>query len=158
MVYVYRNNERKELHTHYCTRTTELLNADADLAYLSKLSEESQALEITGVLADSDKRLRRVSVVARSDGRSYRTTSDEKGWFKLTVPRGGKYRVRVFLPLYADVVGTQDELDRISRRVVTKRRVVLDYDVVVEPGKCAFINPPLFIGWSEHQKHGRAYP
>ena len=80
--------------------------------------------------------------------------SDEKGWFKLIVPRAGNYRVRMFLPLYADVVGSKEELDQVKNRVVTKRGIALEYEVVLEPGKCAFINPPLFIDYSEHQKHG----
>lgn len=148
LVYAYRN-ERNELLTHYCTRTTELSNADEDMTYLKELSEREQPMQIIGVLADADKRLQSVSIVARNGRRDYRTTSDKKGWFKLIVLRPGNYRVRIFLPRYADVVGTEAELGQIKNRVVTKRSIALEYEVVVEPGKCAFINPPLFIGRPE---------
>ena len=62
----------------------------------------------------------------------------------------------MFLPRYADVAGTEAELDRIKHRVVTKRSIVLEYEAILEPGKCVFINPPLFIFWPEYQKHGGA--
>jgi len=86
----------------------------------------------------------------------YRTTSDKKGWFKLIVLRPGNYGVRIFLPRYADVVGTEAELGQIKNRVVTKRSIALEYEVVVEPGKCAFINPPLFIGRPEYENQDGA--
>jgi len=158
LVYAYRNSERNELYTHYCTRTTELSNADADMAYLNELSKRVQPMQIIGILADGDKRLQRISIVARNGDRDYRTRSDQQGWFKLIVPRSGNYRVRMFLPLYADVVGTWAELDQIKNRVVTKRSIALEYEVVLEPGKCAFINPPLLIDRSKYQQHGGANP
>ena len=96
--------------------------------------------------------------MASSDGRVYRTTSNKEGWFSLDLPQPGNYRVRILLPLYSDVVGTKTELDKISNRVVTRTSIVLEYDVVVEPGRCAFINPPLFIDRSEYEKHGGSNP
>ena len=158
LVYAYRNSEHNELSTHYCSRTTELANAGADMAYLKQLSEREQPMQIIGILAEGEKRLQRISIVARNGHRDYRTMSDKNGWFKLIVSRAGNYRVRMFLPLYADVVGLKEELDQIKNRVVTKRSITLEYEVVVEPGKCAFINPPLFIDYSEYQKHGGTYP
>ena len=158
LVYAYRNGERNELYTHYCTRTTELSNADEDMTYLKELSEREQPMQIIGVLAEGDKRLHSVSIVARNGRRDHRTTSDKKGWFKLMVLRSGNYRVRIFLPRYADVVGTEAELGQIKNRVVTKRSIALEYEVVVEPGKCAFINPPLFIDRLEYEKHGGTNP
>lgn len=158
LVYAYRNSDRNELYTHYCTRTTELSNANADIAYLKSLSEKGQPMEIIGVLAEGDKRLQFISIVVRNSDREYRTLSDKQGWFRLIGPRSGNYRVRMFLPLYADVVGTKAELDQIKNRVVTKRSIVLEYEVLLNPGKCVFINPPLFIDRSEYQKHRGTNP
>ena len=115
LVYAYRNSARNELYTDYCTRTTELSNASSDLAFFSLPAEKRQPSQILGVLADNDKRLREVSIVASSAGRSYRTTTDNDGWFSIKVPQPSKYRVRIFLPLYADVVGSQAELNKIRR-------------------------------------------
>jgi hypothetical protein len=45
------------------------------------------------------------------------------------------------------------ELEKIANRVRTRTGVIIEYDAVVEPNKCAFINPPLFIDYLEYQKH-----
>jgi hypothetical protein len=153
LVYAYRTSERNELYTHYCTRTTELANAGDDLTYLNALSERGQSPQVMGVLADNDKTLKGISIVASSGGRQYRTRSDNRGRFKFELPRTGKYRVQIFLPLYADAAGTQAELDRISKRVMTKRSIILEYEVTLDSGKCAFINPPLIIARTEYLKH-----
>jgi hypothetical protein len=158
LVYAYRNSERNELNTNDCTRTTELSNAGTDLTYLKEHSEKGQPLQIIGVLAEDRKRLKRISLVASSGRRTYRTMSDKQGWFKLTLPKPGNYRLRMLLPLYADVLGTLEQLKQISKRVVTKRGIVLEYDVVLEPGKCVFINPPLFIDYTEYEKHRGTNP
>jgi hypothetical protein len=42
LVYAFRNGERNELYTHYCTRTTEISKADADLVYIKKVFELGQ--------------------------------------------------------------------------------------------------------------------
>ena len=153
LVYAYRNSERNELYTHYCTRTTELSNAAADLAFLDRLSEKRQSSQILGVLADGDKRLTQASIVASGVGRKYRTTTDKDGWFILNVPRPGRYRVSIRLPLYADVVGTDIELGKISNRVRTPTSIIIDYEVIAEPNSCSFINPPLFIDQTEYEKN-----
>lgn len=155
LVYAHRNSERNELYTHYCTRTTELSNASTDLAFFKLPSEKRQSLQIVGVLAHNDNRLRKVSIVASSGGRNYRTITDNEGWFNLKVSRPGKYRVRIFLPLYADVSGTESELEQINNRVRTRANTILEYETVVEPDKCGFINPPLFIDYAEYEKHRR---
>jgi hypothetical protein len=153
LVYAYRNSKRNELYTHYCTRTTELVKASSDLAFFSLPAEKRQSPQILGVLADNDKRLREISVVASSGSRNYRTTTDDDGWFRINVPQPSKYRVRMLLPLYADVVGTKEELDKISKRMLTRTGIIIEYEAVVEPNRCAFINPPLFIDQSEYEKH-----
>lgn len=153
LVYAYRNTSSPTvLYTHYCTRTTELSKAANDLAYIKSLSTEKQPNQIVGVLADGDKRLPKIDIVA-SNGRSrYRTKSDNEGWFRLTVPQSGKYHVRIYLPRYADVVGTQEQLDRISNRIVTKTHVILEYEAIVESGRCVFINPPLVVDYLEYKR------
>lgn len=153
LVYAYRNTERNELYTHYCTRTTEVSNARSDLAFFNLINQKRPLPQILGVLAENDKRLRDVSIVASSGGRNYRTTTDKEGWFRLNVTLPGKYRVRILLPLYADVAGTETELNKISKRLRTRTGITIDYKVVVEPNSCAFVNPPLFIDSLEYQKH-----
>ena len=155
LVYAYRNSKTNDLYTHYCTRTTELSNANTDLAFFNLPTEKRQSLQIAGVLADNDKRLRKVSIVVSSGGRNYRTTTDNEGWFYLRVPRPGKYRVRILLPLYADAVGTQTELEQIADRVRTRTNTILEYETVVEPDRCGFINPPLYIDRTEYEKPRR---
>ncbi len=155
LVYAFRNSKRNELYTHYCTRTTELSKARTDLAFFNLPLEKRQSLQIVGVLADNDKRLRKVSIVASGDGRNYRTTTDSDGWFYLKVPRPRKYRVRILLPLYADAVGTTAELEQISNRVRTRTSIILEYEIVVEPERCGFINPPLYVDRSEYEKPRR---
>ena len=153
LVYALRNSERNELYTHYCTRTTELSNAGSDLAFLDLPLDKRQSPQIMGVLAENDARLPKINVVASSGGRKYRTTTGKDGWFRLNVPRPGKYRVRVTLPHYADVVGTGPELSEISKRVRTRTSTILEYEVVVEPDRCGLVNPPLFIDYLEYRKH-----
>ncbi|HSE17598.1 MAG TPA: hypothetical protein VLB46_11125 [Pyrinomonadaceae bacterium] len=153
LVYAYRNSERNEIYTHYCTRTTEVSNAKSDLAFFKRIIQKHQSSQIVGVLADNTKRLRYASVVASGGGRDYRTTTDQEGWFTLSVPGASKYQVRILLPLYADVVGTEAELNKISKRERTRTGVIIEYEVVVEPNSCAFVNPPLFIDNAEYQKH-----
>jgi hypothetical protein len=102
LVYAYRNRKSpgNELYTHYCTRTTELSKAADDLAYIKTLPDKGQQLQILGVLADGDKKLRKVRVSASSAGRYYRSLSDNEGWFRFILPRPGQYRVRILLPPY----------------------------------------------------------
>jgi hypothetical protein len=153
LVYAYRNSERNELYTHYCTRTSELSNATSDLAFFELINQKRQSSQIVGVLAENVKRLRDVNIVASSGGRNYRTTTDKEGWFRLNVPGSRKYQVRILLPLYVDVAGTEDELYKITKRERTRTGVIIEYEVVVEPNSCAFVNPPLFIDYTEYQKH-----
>jgi hypothetical protein len=158
LVYAYRDSKRKELYTHHCTRTTEVSNASSDLAFFNLTSKKLQPSQIVGVLADNQKRLRDVRIVASSGGRLYRTTSNKEGWFRLNVPHPAKYKVRILLPLYADVGSTTDEteLNKIMR-VRTRTGVIIEYEVVVESNGCAFVNPPLFIDYLEYQKHSGRY-
>ena len=152
LVYAYRTEDGKELHTHYCTRTTELSEANDDLVYLTSLSQKPQPTEIVGRLTHHDKKLRRISVVVTSGKATYRTVSDENGWFRVKVP-AGKYRVRMLLPRYTFISGTSEELAPITGHKVTKRGIVVDYDLAVETGECAFVDLPLFIESDEYEKH-----
>ena len=152
LVYAYRTKDGKELYTHYCTRTTELSKADDDLVYLNSLSKNPQPTEIVGRLTHFDKKLRRISVVVTSGGATYRTVSDENGWFRVKVP-AGRYRVRMLLPLYTFISGTADELAPITGHKVTKRGIAVDYDLSVETGECSFVDLPLFIENDEYEKH-----
>ena len=154
LVYAFRNSKTNDLYTHYCTRTTELSNASADLAFFNLPLEKRQSLQIVGVLDDLGWKLRKVSIVASAGGRTYRTTTNNEGWFYLKVPRPGKYRVRIFLPLYADVSGTEAELEQIADRVRTRTNIILEYETAVEPDRCGFINPPLFVD-REYEKPRR---
>lgn len=158
LVYAYRTKEGDKLYTHYCTRTREISEADADLAYLNSLSNSTQAAEIVGFLGEDNKTLREVEIVARSGKKSYRSLSDKGGWFRLTLPGPGSYRVRMVLPLYSNVVGMKEELDQISKFMVLKTGIAVEYHVSLEPGKCFFINPPLFVASIEYQKHGGLNP
>lgn len=152
LVYAYRNSKRNELYTHYCTRTTELANASSDLAFFNLPSEKRQSLQIVGVLADNGWRLGKVSIVASRGGRNYRTATNNEGWFNLKVSRPGKYRVRIFLPGYADVSGTISELEEISNRLRTRTHTIIEYETVVESDSCAFINPPVVVDRTEYEK------
>ena len=152
LVYAYRSEDGKELYTHYCARTTELSKAHDDLVYLNGLSQKPQPTEIVGRLTYYDRKLRRISVVVTSGKATYQTVSDENGWFRVKVP-AGKYRVRMLLPLYASISGTSYELAPITGHKVTKRGIVVDYDLSVEAGECSFVDLPLFIEHDEYEKH-----
>jgi hypothetical protein len=152
LVYAYRSKDGNELYTHYCTRTTELSKAHDDLVYLNGLSQTPRPTEIVGRLTHNDKKLRRISVVASGNNATYRTVSDENGWFRVKVP-AGKYRVRMLLPLYTSISGTSDELAPITGHKVTKRGIVVDYDLSVERGECSFVDLPLFIENDGYEKH-----
>ena len=151
LVYAYRSDDKK-LYTSYCTRTTELSKGNDDLVYLNRLSQKPQPSEIVGRLTHNVKKLRRISVVASAGNATYRTVSDENGWFCVKVP-AGKYRVRMLLPLYASISGTSVELEGITGHKVTKRGIVVDYEVSVDAGECSFVDPPLFIENDEYEKH-----
>lgn len=157
LVYAYTSREisGNALYTHYCSRTTELSNAADDLAYIKSLSEKGQQLEILGVLADGNKKLRKVRVSASGGGRHYRSLSDDEGWFRFILQRPGQYRVRIFLPPYSDVVGNREELGQISNRVRTRTHTLLEYEVAVAPGRCAFVNPPLVVDHMEYERRRR---
>ena len=105
-----------------------------------------------GRLTYYDRKLRRISVVVTSGKATYQTVSDENGWFRVKVP-AGKYRVRMLLPLYASISGTSYELAPITGHKVTKRGIVVDYDLSVEAGECSFVDLPLFIEHDEYEKH-----
>lgn len=152
LVYAYRSKDGKQLYTHYCTRTTELSKANDDLVYLNSLSQKLQPTVILGRLTHNDKKLRRISVVASSGNAKYRTVSDENGWFRVKVP-AGNYRVTMLLPLYTSISGTSVELEGITGHNVTKRGIVVDYDLSVKAGECAFVDLPLFIENDEYEKH-----
>ncbi len=152
LVYAYRSKDGKELYTHYCTRTTELSKAGDDLVYLNGLSQKPPPTEIVGRLTYYDRKLRRISVVVTSGKATYRTVSDPDGWFRVKVP-AGKYRVRMLLPLYTSISGTSDELAPITGHKVTKKGIVVDYDLSVEAGECSFVDLPLFIENDEYEKH-----
>lgn len=152
LVYAYRNPATGKLGTGYCSRTAELSKAAVDLDYLDRLAALAPEKLITGVLADGQKRLGGVRVTAESGGRLYRSTSNQAGWFKLSVSKPGEYRVRIFLPKNVGVGGTLELLDKISGVVKTSRHYVVEYVVAVRAGGCAFIDVPLFIFASEAYK------
>jgi hypothetical protein len=145
LIYAYRSPREGKLYTFYCSRTAELSEAAADLAYLDDRASAAPKTLITGLLADRSKKLRGVRVTAESGGRLYRSASDKDGWFKLAVPRPGKYKVQIFLPLDVAVAGTGDLLDKISGTLRTRRHYVVFYEVEVRAGECAFLDVPLFI-------------
>jgi hypothetical protein len=145
LVYAYRNPTKGTLSTFYCSRTAELSKAAADLSYLDGLASAPPGTLITGLLADGQKTLRGVRVTAEGGGRLYRAASDKEGWFRLAVPRPGKYSVRVYLPLDVGVGGTEDLLNKISGTLKTRRHYVVFYDVEVRGGACAYLDVPLFI-------------
>ncbi len=145
LVYAYRNSITNKLDTSYCSRTRELFNAAEDLRYINSLNIKSPGNAITGRLIDGEKKLTGVRVVAEGMGKRYRSVSDEKGWFSFTVAQPGKYKVRIFLPHNVSVAGTSDLLDMISGVVKTKRHYIVEYQVDVKAGRCAFIDVPLFI-------------
>lgn len=145
LVYAYRSPTKGALYTFYCTRTAELSKATADLVYLNGLKSAAPEMLITGLLADRQRRLKGVSVTAESGGRLYHATSDKEGWFKLAVPKPGRYKVRIFLPLDVGVGGTEDLLNKIGGTSRTRRHYIVLYDVEVRPGACAYIDVPLFI-------------
>jgi hypothetical protein len=145
LVYAYFDPATKTLSTHTCSRTSEVSKAAADLDYIAKLATVAPATAITGVLADGDKRLSNVRVTAESEGKLYRSVSDQTGWFNLSVPAPGKYKLRIFLPLNVGVAGPSDLLDKISGVVKTKRHYVVEYEVEVQSGGCTFVDVPLFI-------------
>lgn len=157
LVYAYRHEETNTLYSHYCTRTKEFSKAGAELDYLNSLGQKPQPPEIVGLVADGDKRLRRISVVARNGTSTYRTVSDDKGWFHLRPPPG-KYHVTIFLPLYSSVGGTAEELAPIDYYRTTKTARAVGFEVSVEPGKCSFIHPPLMVFLSDYEKHRGTYP
>lgn len=82
--------------------------------YIAKLATAAPATSITGVLADGEKRLSDVGVTAESGGKLYRSVSDQTGWFNLSGPAPGKYKLRIFLPLNVSAAGPSDVLDKIS--------------------------------------------
>ena len=145
LVYAYRNPEKGTLSTSYCSRTAEVSEAAADLAYLGSLASAAPETLITGLLADGGRRLKGVRVTAESGGRLYRSASDKQGWFKVAVPKAGRYKVRIFLPLNVAVAGTGDLLDKVGGTLRTRRHYVVFYDVVARGGACAFLDVPLFI-------------
>ena len=143
LVYAYRN-EQGILSTHYCSRTTEVLNATTDLDYFKLVSAARQNQQIVGALIDGSKILIGTPVVAISGKKTYRTKSDRNGWFGLDV-EPGKYLTRIFLPLTTGVAGTADLLEQISAVKKTKRHYIVEYNVEVAENKCAFIDAPIFI-------------
>ena len=145
LVYAYRNPTDGGLSTYYCSRTAELSKAAADLSYINKLAASASETVITGLLADRQKTLSNVRVTAESGGRLYRSASNTAGWFTLSVPKTGMYRVRIFLPHNVGVAGTSDLMDKISGVVKTRRHYVVEYQVEVKAGGCTFIDVPLLI-------------
>lgn len=145
LVYAYRSPEKGTLSTYYCSRTAKLSKASADLAYLDGLKSAAPETLITGLLADYGKRLRGVRVTAESEGRVYRSASDREGRFKVAVPKAGKYKVRIFLPLDVSLTGTVDLLEKIGGTRRTRRHYVVFYDVEVRDGGCAYIDVPMYI-------------
>lgn len=118
-----------------------------------RLPEKRQLHQILGVLADSVKKLPEIRIDASREGRTYRTKTDKEGWFSLNLPREGNYRVRIFLSRYVAVAGLSAELENISKYVPWPTGAIIEYEVIVEPNRCAFINPPLYIDFIEYEKH-----
>ncbi|MBV9923868.1 MAG: carboxypeptidase regulatory-like domain-containing protein [Acidobacteria bacterium] len=145
LVYAYLDPNTKTLGTSYCTRTAELSKASADLAYLNNLASAAPETFITGLLADRQRRLRGVRVTAEGGGGLYRSASDKEGWFRLVVPKPGRYKVRIYLPLDVGVGGTEDLLNKIGGTLKTRRHYVVFYDVEVRDGTCSYLDVPLFI-------------
>lgn len=145
LVYAYYNPANKTLSTHTCSRTAEISEAGDDLDYIAGLRTRKPEQLILGILADRDKKLANVEVMAQGEKKSYRSASNEKGWFKIAVAEPGRYVVRITLPHNSDVIGTEEQLDRISSRVRTDKNTILEYVVDVQTGRCAFIDVPLFV-------------
>ena len=144
LVYAYRNTQSGTLITGYCTRTRELAEAAEDIKYIDE-GQSSRATVITGILADGQKRLRNVNVIAKLGARVYRAATNDDGWFKLNVSRPDKYVVQIYLPLSTSVVGTGDLMAKISGYHTTRHHHIVEYAVEVKNGECSFIDVPLFI-------------
>src|SRR5215218_4700866 len=125
LVYAYYNPANKTLSTHTCSRTAEISEAGVDLGYIGGLRTRKTEQSILGILADGDKKLANVDVLARGGKRSYRSASNEEGWFKIAVAEPGTYVVRITLPHNSDVIGAEEQLDRISSRVRTDKNTIL---------------------------------
>ncbi|HJQ30821.1 MAG TPA: hypothetical protein VJ866_01505 [Pyrinomonadaceae bacterium] len=145
LVYAYRSRGEEVLSTSYCSRTRELSEASADLTYLDGLKSAAPQTLITGLLADRERRLKGVRVTAEGGGGLYRSASDREGWFRLAVPKPGRYTVRIFLPPDVAVAGPSDLLDRVASTMRTRRHYVVLYDVEVRAGGCSFLDVPLFL-------------
>lgn len=149
LVYAFRNPKTGSLSTHVCSRTRELSEAKDDLTYIAKAADGAPEKLIVGVLGDGQKKLAKVNVTAKGNGKLYRSLSDSRGWFKLTVSDPGRYELRLFLPLDVDVAGTSDLMDKINAVSRTKRHHVVKYVVEVKTVGCTFIDVPLMIPWRE---------
>jgi len=145
-VYAYRSTTDNSLGTHGCSRTTEISHATEDLSYVRGLSEAKAEQTISGIVLEN--RYTPVvgsRVIIRGNRKRYSLVTDDKGRFSVVVARPGKYSVRFVLPRNSAVIGTEDQLKQFTGYQTTDKSTIMDAEVNIQSGRCAFFDVPLFI-------------
>jgi len=145
-VYAFRDKANGTLGTSACSRTMPVSSAVEDLAFVRALSKGVRELLISGVaLKDRYTPVPTLRIAVKGGGKSYEANTDDQGRFSVIVTQPGSYRVRITLPSGYILIGYQNNADKITRTSERNGRVTLDYRVEVSPGKCVFIDIPLFL-------------
>jgi len=85
LIYAYRNSDDNSLGAQGCSRTTEFAQATDDLRYMNALKRGTARQDISGTIQDPgfQRPHAGISVIATTNGRHLKTTSDRNGNFKI---------------------------------------------------------------------------
>lgn len=135
LVYAYLDKETGRLEISPCTRTHRIAGMDEDLAYIRGLSQRPPEQSVLGRLTLSrSEPLAGLKVSVVGGGRSFETTTDSEGNFAVSLPKGGAYSVRAFVPYSAEAMSFTAPV----KSDPTDEQTVLEYPVEIPPGQCAY--------------------
>jgi hypothetical protein len=142
LVYAYKDDESQKLFTGFCTRTTELAHADADLNYIRSVMQHSVAESVAGRVA----RLKYdpipgAKIQVRNETKTYEATSDEKGDFSVSLPGPGTYTVTLKVPASVSVMPIRDDPMKVE---TTDTQTTIEYKIELEKSECDYRQFDLF--------------
>lgn len=143
LVYADFDEDTKQLVTGFCSRTTALANAEDDLAYLRKVTQQGVDESVSGKIAKNQTvGLPDLKIEVEGNDKTFETTTDPNGNFSFSLPGPGKYKVRVFVQYAAGAINFAGGLK--VKTSATDTLTTIEYNVTLEKNQCNYTTLDVF--------------
>ncbi len=136
IVYGYKNSSNGRLSIPFCTGSHQYESTSPDLTILNNFSLGKGTESIRGRIA-SDGNVTNNRIVISDETTNLTTKTDDEGLFEISVPRPGKYKVKVTVPFSA-ILMNHDPSFQLSDVLVNETESSLTYEAKVEKGLCSY--------------------